>query len=85
MHTGVNATAGSSDATPVSGSVYLNGHLELLVFPLQLLRFRQRAGVHHAGIQHGLAVSDPAQHLKGDTELSQKPTERGREEDFHPG
>lgn len=28
-----------SDATPASGSAHLDGHLELLVFPLQLLRF----------------------------------------------
>lgn len=34
------------------------------MLPLQLLGLRQRAGVHHAGIQHGLTITDPAQHLE---------------------
>lgn len=31
---------------------YLDCQLELLVFPLQLLCFRQRAGIDQAGIEH---------------------------------
>ena len=34
------------------------------MLPLQLLGLRQRAGVHHAGIQHGLTITDPTQHLE---------------------
>lgn len=45
-------------------SVYLYSHLELFMLPLQLLGLRQRAGVHHAGVQHGLTITDPAQHLE---------------------
>lgn len=41
--------------------------LELLMLPLQLLRLLQRAGCDEPGIQHGLSVADPAQHLKHDT------------------
>lgn len=44
--------------------MYLYSHLELFMFSLQLLGLRQGAGVHHAGIQHGLTITDPAQHLK---------------------
>lgn len=43
--------------------LYLYSHLELFMFPLQLLSLRQRAGIYHAGIQHGLAVTNPTQHL----------------------
>lgn len=42
---------------------YLDGQLELLVLPLQLLRFRQGAGVDQAGVQHRLSIADPSQDL----------------------
>lgn len=47
-------------------SLYLYGHLELFMLPLQLLGLRQRAGVYHAGIQHGLTITNPTQHLNGE-------------------
>ena len=50
--------------TCVWASAYLYSHLELFMLPLQLLGLRQRAGVHHAGIQHGLTITDPTQHLE---------------------
>lgn len=59
--------------------VYLYSHLELLMFPLQLLCLRQGAGVHHAGIQHGLTVTDPTQHLEETgTETPSHHPEQGR-------
>lgn len=42
---------------------YLDCQLELLVFPLQLLCFRQRAGIDQAGIEHWLPIADPSQDL----------------------
>lgn len=47
-----------------AGRAYLDGVLELLMLPLQLLRLLQRAGRDEAGIQHRLPVADPAQHLQ---------------------
>lgn len=41
----------------------LYGLLEALVLPLQLLSFRQTAGIQHAGGQHHLSFRDPTQHL----------------------
>ena len=49
---------------------YLDGVLELLVLPLQLLCLLQGAGCDESGIQHRLSVADPAQHLKYDTGTS---------------
>lgn len=43
---------------------YLYCMLKLLMLLLQLLSFLQRAGCDQAGIQHGLAITDPSQHLK---------------------
>lgn len=37
------------------------------MLPLQLLGLGQRAGVHHAGVEHGLTVTDPAQNLREGT------------------
>lgn len=42
---------------------YLDGQLELLVFPLQLLCFRQRAGIDQAGVEHRFSIADPSQDL----------------------
>lgn len=49
---------------PSGGKTHLDGVLELLVLPLKLLRLLQRAGRDEPGVQHGLTVADPAQHLK---------------------
>ena len=46
--------------------------LELLVLPLQLLRLLQRAGRDEPGVQHGLSMADPAQHLEHNTGDSQQ-------------
>ena len=57
---------------------YLNGVLELLMLPLQLLCLLQRAGRDEPGVQHGLSVADPAQHLEHDTGDSQQRSLPGR-------
>lgn len=53
---------------------YLDGVLELLVLPLQLLRLLQRAGRDEPGVQHRLAVADPAQHLKRSQVIQARPS-----------
>lgn len=45
---------------------YLDGELELLVLTLQLLCFRQRAGIDQAGVEHGLSIADPSQNLQSE-------------------
>ena len=56
------AERGREDSTARFGC-YLDGQLELLVFPLQLLCFRQRAGIDQAGVEHRLPIADPSQDL----------------------
>lgn len=45
------------------GETHLDGVLELLVLPLQLLGLLQGAGSDEPRVQHRLAVPDPAQDL----------------------
>lgn len=56
------AERGREDSVAKFGC-YLDGQLELLVLPLQLLCFGQRAGIDQAGTEHGLPVADPSQDL----------------------
>ena len=46
-------------------STDLDGEHELLVFLLELLGLNQVVGTHEAGCQHGLPVTNPADHLRG--------------------
>lgn len=42
---------------------HLDCMLKLLVFFLELLSLLQGTGCDEAGVQHGLAITDPTQHL----------------------